>query len=178
MKRVEYARVVRKGGTAETRALSAYTVAGVRGSLLGIGMGWNAGVGARVDLSALSLELRVQGGYATKDNDRITIGTRELGSSAIGLRAFDLGHVTMGLGIELGGFWLAQHFADPQSPDRNTFGAVLGPIGIMEVPLGRWYVRAELAALTYILRAGNDAQMSEVDTPLTFRTALGAGAYF
>ncbi len=178
MKRLEYARVVRKGGTAETRALSAYTVGGVRGSLLGIGLGWHASVGARIDLPALSLEMRVQGGYAGKDNDRITIDTRELGSSAIGSRAFDLGHVTLGLGIELGGFWLAQHFADPQSPNRDTFGAVLGPIGIAEVPLRRWYVRGELAALTYILRAGNDPQMSQVDTPLTFRAALGVGAYF
>ncbi len=178
MQRVEYARVVRKGGTAETSALSAYTVGGVRGSLLGIGLGWQAGIGARMDLAALSFELRVQGGYASKDNDRITIDTRELGSSAIALRAFDLGHVTLGAGIELGGFWLAQHFTDAQTPDRNTCGALLGPIGIAELPLGRWYARAELAGLTYILRAGNDPQMTEVDTPLTFRAALGAGAYF
>jgi len=178
MTRVEYARVVRKGGTRETRAYSAYTVGGVRGSLLGIGMGWNVGMGGRLDLSALSIELRVQGVYASKDGNRITIDTHELGSSVVGLRAFDLGRVTLGAGIELGGFWLAQKFRDAQSPDRDTVGAVLGPIGVAEIPLGRWYARAEFAALTYILRTGNDPQMTDVDTPLTFRAALGAGAYF
>lgn len=178
MQRVEYARVVRKGSVAETAVLSAYTVGGVRGSLLGLGLGWQAGVGARMDMPALSLELRVQGGYASTDNDRITIDTRELGSSVVGLRAFDLGHITLGAGIEAGAFWLAQHFSDAQTPGRDTFGVTIGPIGIAEVPLGRWYARAELAGLAYILRAGNDPEMTGVDAPLTFRAALGAGAYF
>lgn len=177
MKRVEYARVVRKGGTAETNAMSVYTVGGVRGSLLGLGTGLLAGLGGRLDLAALSLELRLHGGYASTVNDRIGIDTRELGTSAIALRAFDVGRVTLGAGIEVGAFWLAQRFTDPQTPGRDTYGAMLGPIGIMEVPLGWWYVRAEAAALTYMLRV-DTAQMSGVDTPLTFRAALGAGAYF
>lgn len=178
MQRVAYARVVRKGGTPETFARSVYTVGGVRGSLLGLGTSWQAAVGARLDLAALSLEVRAHGGLAETVNERLAIDSRELGTSVIALRAFDLGPITLGAGLELGAFWLAQRFGEPQTPDRDTFGAELGPIGVVEAPIGRWYLRAELAALTYMMRAGNDAGTMETSTPLTFRGGLGLGAYF
>lgn len=177
MSRVAYAQVVRKGGTAETSARSVYTVGGVRGSLLGMGVGWTAGIGGRIDLSALSLELRVQGGRAQATNDRLAIDTREMASSVLALRAIDLRRVTLGVGIEAGGFWLAQRFSGG-TPDRDTFGAMVGPITVLEVPMGWWYARAEAALLTYVLRVGNETEMSEVETPLTFRGGLGVGAYF
>ena len=178
MTELAYARVVRKGGTAETSALSVYAAGGARGSLLGLGTSWQGTVGGRIDLAELSVELRMTGGWASTTNERLTIDTRELGGSALGLRAFDLGRVTLAAGVEVGATWFAQRFAEPGTPDRDTVGMMLGPIGVSEVPLGRWYLRAEVGALTYILRTGNDAEGTDATTPLALRAGLGIGAYY
>ena len=178
MTELAYARVVRKGGTAETAALSVYAAGGARGSLLGLGTSWQAALGARMDRAELSVELRLTGGRASTTNERLTIDTRELGGSVLGLRAFDLGPLTLGAGVELGATWFAQRFAEPGTPDRDTVGMMLGPIAVAEIPLGRWYLRGELGALTYILRSGNDAEVTDAATPLALRAGLGIGAYY
>jgi caspase domain-containing protein len=181
MRRVEYARVVRKGGTDVSSAFSMYAIAGARGALFDIGTAWQTGVGARLDVQELSLELRLGAGGATRPRNevhRIDIATHDFTLSAVGVRAFDLGPVTLAIGLEVGGLWLAQRFTDNQTPSRNTYGAMVGPIGIVEVPWSRVYLRVEGEVLTYLLPLGNDPEDASKSTPVTGRVGAGVGFYF
>jgi hypothetical protein len=178
MRRVEYARVVRKGGTEVSSALSVYAIGGARGSLFDIGTAWQSGVGVRFDIHELALELRFGAGGATRHNARIDILTNDFSASAVAVRGFDLGPLTLSVGLEAGGLCLLQRFTDGMTPSRRTYGAMVGPIGILEVPLGRFYARLEGEVFTYLLPLGNDVDVVSSRTPVTGRVGAGAGVYF
>jgi hypothetical protein len=123
LRRVDYARVVRKGGTARRHTFALSAALGARGSVLGLGEAPQWMLGARVDLAQLSLELRLAvafGDYGGK-NDRgvddtwvpspttfANIRTYELTPMVAALRAFDVGRWTFGLGIDFGLAWIRQ----------------------------------------------------------------------
>jgi hypothetical protein len=178
MRRVEYARVVRKGGTEVSSVLSAYAIGGARGSLFDIGAAWQTGAGVRLDIQELALELRFGAGGAKRRNVRIDINTNDFSVSAVGLRAFDLGPLTMGIGLEAGGLLLYQRFNDGMTPNRRTYGAMVGPIGTVEVPFDRFYARFEGEVFTYLLPLGNNPDQSSNSTPVTGRVGAGVGFYF
>jgi hypothetical protein len=177
--RLDYARVVRKGGTVRRAAGGLFADGGVRGEILGLGTAWRTDVGGRLDLRQLSLELRL--GFASSDhtNSRLDITTRELELGVDGMRAFDLGPVTLGVGLELGLAWFLQAFHDPMTPDRGSFGPLVGALGQLLVPLPRrFYARVELAGLFYFMRANDGNGATTTSTAPTFRGSLGIGMAF
>lgn len=176
MARLEYARVVRKGGTIRRAAGSLFADGGVRGELFGLGTAWRTEVGGRVDLRQVSVALRLGFSQSGVDNGGLDITTREISLAVDGLRAFDLGPLTLDVGLEAGGSWFAQAFHDPRTPDRTAFGPFVGAVGQVEWPLPhRFYARLELAGLFYFLRTGTTSAMSSAPT---YRASAGLGVAF
>ena len=176
MARLEYARVVRKGGTIRRVAGSLFADGGVRGEVFGLGTAWRTEVGGRVDLRQLSLALRLGFAQSGVDNGRLDITTREVSLGVDGLRAFDLGPLTLDVGLEAGASWFAQAFHDAMTPDRTSFGPFVGAVGQLEWPLPhRLYARVEVAGLFYFLRTGSSSAMS---IGPTYRAGAGLGVAF
>lgn len=177
MRRVEYARVVRKGAVERTRALSVMATGGVRGPLEGLGTAWRGGVGARLDLASVSLELQLGFASSRRDNDWLRITSRETAASLAALHVFDLGRLSLGAGLDVGVAWFAQRFDVPGTAARDSVAGFLGPVAQLEVPLARrWYARADGAFVTYLMNVGQGA--GGVSALSTFRASAGVGAYF
>jgi uncharacterized caspase-like protein len=176
MQRVEFARVVRKGGTDLSAVPSAFVLGGARTALRDGGTAWSTAAGLRFDLSELAIEARAAGSLASRENDRLEINTRELALSAAALRAFDLGAVTASLGVEAGGTYLAQRYGEPAS-SHHTFGVIAGPIGALELVFGRVYGRIEAAMPTYLVRAREAENDRRFSASITFRGGIGLGLY-
>jgi len=176
MSRIEYARVVRKGGTVRRIAGSLFADGGVRGEVFGLGTAWRTEVGGRVDLRQFSLALRLGFAQSGVDNGRLDITTREIAVALDGLRAFDLGPLTLDVGLEVGGSSFAQAFHDPATADRTSFGPFVGALGQLELPLPhRLYARLELAGLFYFLHTSDGSGMA---TAPTYRAGVGVGVSF
>lgn len=176
MRRVEYARVVRKGAVERRRAFSALAVSGVRGEVLGLGAAWWSGVGGRLDLPNLSLELLVSFGESTRSNERLTIASYETAASLAGLHVFDIGPFALGLGLDVGIAWFAQRFGDPTTADRSLPAGFFGPILEIEIPLYRsFYACADTGYFTYVV---NSEPKGGIATLPTYRATAGVGAYF
>ncbi len=176
MQRIDYAEVVRKGGTQRTSALSAFALAGARSGFLGLGTAWTATVGGRLDRARVALEWRGGVASANQTNPRLSITSRETAASIAGLRVFELGRPAVSLGVELGGFWLAQSFSVSTTAAQSSYGAFVGPVVQLEAPLaGRTYVRADAALLTYFLPSGGSMATANV---VSFRATAGLGVYF
>ncbi|HEY2746378.1 MAG TPA: caspase family protein [Polyangia bacterium] len=176
MTRLEYARVVRKGGTIRRIAGSLFADGGVRGEVFGLGTAWQTEIGGRIDFRQFSLALRLGFAQSGVDNGRLDITTREIAVAVDGLRAFDLGPLTLDVGLELGGASFAQAFHDPLTADRASFGPFVGALGQLELPLPyRLYARLELAGLFYFLDTSDGAAMQ---TAPTYRCSLGVGVSF
>ena len=177
MGRIAYARMVRKGEGSAASLWSVIASGGVRTPLLDTGVAWRVGAGARYDLRELSLELRADVGGASHTTDRLRVTTRELEISLVGVRAFDVGPLTLELGAELGGVWFNQSFED-DGRARNSFGGVGGPLGRIELPIDRFSIRLEAAAPIYVVRVGNDPEQPAIAPRVTFRGSLSFGLYF
>jgi hypothetical protein len=173
---VEYARVVRKGTAERRRALSAIAISGVRGEILGTGGAWWSGAGARLDLPQLSVQLLAAFGQSTRTNERLTISSYETALSVAGLHVFDVGRVSVGVGLAAGVAWFAQRFSDPGTAGRDLPAGFFGPIVQGEVPLPRrFYACAEIGYFTYVLRTDPSAAVAALPT---YRATVGVGAYF
>jgi hypothetical protein len=179
MGRIAYARMVRKGDAATTTALSAVALGGVRSPLLpDTGVAWRVGAGAHWDLEELGLELRVELGGATGENERTRISTREVTLALAAVRAFDVGPFTLSIGGEVGGTWLSQQFTN-ETNNKNQGAGLLAPLGLVELPFDRFYARLELALPIYVIKVqGADPGVSSVGARVTYRSALGFGIYF
>ncbi len=179
MARLEYARVVRKGGTQRRASASLFADGGVRGEVLGLGTAWRTDVGGRVDLRQLALELRLGFSDSDRANGRLDIATRELALAGDALRAFDLGPLTLDVGFELGMSWFFQALHDPMVPDRTSAGPFVGAVGQLQLPLSRrFWARVEAAALFYFLRTSDGTGSGATSTEATYRGTLALGVYF
>jgi hypothetical protein len=176
MRPIEYARVVRKGGAERRRVLGAVAVAGVRGEMRDLGLAWWTAGGARLDLPSWSLELLAGFGQSRHDNQQLTISSRELGVTLSGLHVFDLGRLSLGVGLSAGTAWFWQSFSDPMTPSRNLMAGLFGPLVQMEVPLpGRFYARADGSYLTYLMNTQAEQGLSMLPS---YRVSGGVGVYF
>jgi hypothetical protein len=178
MRRVEYARVVRKGtGDGPTHVVSALATGGMRGEMQGLGTAWRTGLGARLDLPNLSLEVQLVLGASERRNEWQTIRSLETGLALAGLRVFDLGALSVGLGLEAGLALFVQRFDAVSTPDRARLAPFFGPLLQLDVPVvRRFFLRAEAAFMTYL--AETDARPRELAALSTFRAGGGAGVFF
>jgi hypothetical protein len=175
LRRVDFARVVRKGGTDRDAAVNTFVEGAVRGALLHLGIASGVIGGVRLDLPYLGLEARVGMLQSSVAPGRLTIDTREWTAGVAAFRAFDLGPVTLAGGVEASGVWLDQAFHERQTPDRRSYGLSLGPTATFETALyGPWTIRADGAFLTYLLPGAGD----ETRTPVGWRAGAGLGHYF
>lgn len=179
MRRIDYARVVRKGGTAKTSVPSAFVVGGFRSEMLGLGTAWRTEMGARVDFSTLSLEVRLELSGSNHSNPHLNIQSYELTPALVGIRAFDIGPIIVGLGIEVGGSWIFQQFKSETTPDRNSLGLMFGPIAQIQIPFfRRFYLRIDNSATIYVLPTGKEPNNEAIGTHAVFRSCGGFGMYF
>jgi hypothetical protein len=174
MERIEYARVVRKGGVARRSALSAVVLGGARGPLFDLGATARLDLGGRLDLQPVSLELRVGGGEALHHNDHQTIRTYETVLSLAVVHVFDLRPVSLGFGLEIGAAWLAQRFDAPATTARDSLAGILAPVSELELPVHRRVVvRLDASAPTYFVRRATDD--GAIAARLCYRLLAGVG---
>lgn len=171
LRRIDYARVVRKGGTERESSWSTFAVVGLQGPILDLGTAFVTGVGSRLDLPFLSFEARLHFASSAVENDRLQIDTRETGGSLAAIRAFDLGSFSFGAGVEAGAAYFDQRFHQQYTPDRQAWGFDVGPLATAEMGLvGPLHLRVEGALLTWFLPGE--------ETPVTWRAGAGLGTFF
>lgn len=176
LRHIDYARVVRKGSGQRPWALGAFVLAGGRSQMLDLGTSVRGDLGGRLDLHPLSVELRVALGRSAQSNDRLGIRSYETVFSLGAVHVFDFSRWSAGLGLEAGLAWFAQRFDDSSSHPRDTTAGFVGPLLQLELPLARrFYLRAEGAFLTYLLRREPETGLS---TQGSVRLAAGSGVYF
>jgi len=125
----------------------------------------------------VSLELQLGFASSQQDNDWLRITSRETAVSLAALQVFDLGRLSLGLGLDAGLAWFAQRFDSPNTASRDGLAGFVGPVAQLEVPLARrWYARADGAFLTYLMNAGGGSAGTQALS--TFRAGAGVGAYF
>jgi hypothetical protein len=201
--------VVRKGGTARRHTFALSAAMGVRGSVLGLGEAPQWTLGARVDLPQLSLELRLAFAFGDFGGNYFgvssipfstttfnSVRTYELTPMLVALRAFDVGRLTLGIGIDLGLTWIRQQidteipyspvstvddyrYAAHAPPARNGMGVVTGIVGQMQIALRRgWFLQLEAAFQTYLLRVQDTGTNSHLSASPTFSALVGLGVSF
>jgi hypothetical protein len=175
---VDYARVVRKGGSDRRRAWSGFALAGARGELLDLGTPWRVTGGARVDTAGLSYELRASAGMSSITNPRHGVDTGEASLAIAALDVIDRGRFAVGFGLLAGGGLLRQQFVEAVAfgaePARNTAFALVGPLVTVDTGIARRiYARIEASSPTYMLR--DDSGMT---AHLTWQLGAGIGVYY
>lgn len=174
LQRIEYARLVRKGGS-DTRhvhgPLAGYTFrSGLRN---GGGLCHGAFAGYGVTAAALSVEARVDGCRTTFANEIVSTTLSEVGGDVRVAHAWDLPLVTVDLGLSLGGAFFHQSFTTAgDAPTRGT-GAFRSSVGArLGLPLGGGFgLAAESAAETYLF-ALRTASEDGVSPSVAFRQRL------
>ncbi|MGA9521185.1 MAG: caspase family protein [Myxococcaceae bacterium] len=151
LRRVAFAQVVRKGGTERTHAVSIGLTGWARLPLYGLGVATGLGLVGRVDLPSLAVELRVAraGSSSGRVDSPLFLKTDETSVTLAGLHAFDLGSLTLGAGLELGGAWFRQTYGAGQHSDsQSRLVSPLLQLGGRVVGALHW--RVELATPIYV----------------------------
>ncbi len=156
---VPYGRSVRKGLDRSRRSAWAATTAfEVSGPLRsGLDPALMGAAGLRVDLRALSLEMRARYGVSGAENEEVTLSQQQVGVDLAAYRLFDLGAFSPGFGLRVGGDLVDQRFetrgdAEPRQALTGRAGAV---------------VRMEFAPLPWLstqLYGGVDVALLDEDT--------------
>lgn len=190
MKRVAYARVVRKGSSDAVRlaSVSTFAAAGARSEITDTGTSTRTDAGVRVDFRPVSFEVRFGIGRSlaeiqTPDPDRPrVISTSEVSLSVSALRAFDIGRVTLSGGVEIGRTQLRMDIPKQlefQRPDQVEDGFTIGPLGTVELDVWRGiHVRADGAVLTYSAHPSVHPKNSTGSDVWTWRASAGLGVHF
>ena len=156
---VPYGRSVRKGLDRSRRSAWAAATAVELGGPLREGLDPTllGAAGMRVDLRALSLELRARYGLSGSENEEVTLTQQQVGVDLGAYRLFDLGSFSPGFGLRVGGDYVDQRFdTRGTAPARQ---AMVGRAGAV--------VRLEYAALPWLstqLYGGVDAYLLDAET--------------
>jgi hypothetical protein len=175
MSKVAFGRVVRKGDGLRAQAYAVSADGFVRGSLASLGAAAGIAVTARIDWPIGSLEVR--GAVAqTLASTLVPSQTSDLMVTLAGLRAWDLGAVTLAGGIEAG--WAVFHQQIGDLPDRLIHSPVFGPTAMIELPLAaRLCLRGDISLPNYVLSIKTE-DGERVAWQAAVRGGLGAGGYF
>jgi hypothetical protein len=179
MRRIDFGRVVRKGGTARTRAVGIFADGGLRGSLLGLGAAPTAGVGARVDLAGLSVLAGFDWAMSSTENSQGTsLVTTELALHAAALKAYDVSAFTVAFGLDGGLSRLAQSTLDQRGP-IDSYAVTVGPTALAELPLGRrYFLWLQGSSPVYLIDVRSvDPGADGRSWHLTFRCLLAGGGF-
>ena len=180
LERVQYARLVRKGGS-DQPAISAF------GGYQAATPFWSGGTpchggfaGSAVALSRLTFDLAL-GACRSVDPRQFLRATADLLDAWAGLwMEWDVGAATLGVGATGGLAVVHQQFATPgQAPARWSGGARFGAAGRITVALGRRsFVLAMLSAETLVLRRDREhGPGSALAASAGGRALLGVGAH-
>ena len=176
LRRMPYARVVRKGLSLRRSAGLVFAQGGVRTSIEGLGTAPRVEVGGRLDFAHASVGVRVAAATSATTTRRLTIRTGEIALGVEGTHAFDFGPVSLALGVEVWGMRFTQEFGEAQTPDRETYGASVGPLLRVDLPLpGGVVLGAEGALSTYLLPVGNRPEEAALRAVIAGRILLGVG---
>jgi hypothetical protein len=182
LRRVDYARLVRKGGT-DVRVTQGPQVAyGFRTAIAnGNGLCHGGLIGYPIVFSSLSLTPRVFGCVSEFENRNLSATSNELGGEIRLIHSWDLPVVTLGIGVGAGASWLHQRFETTgNAPSRSSLTGHVGVAASADVDLGRGvYLFLEEAAETYLLRILETKTLDESwHASVAFRQLLGLGKTF
>jgi hypothetical protein len=180
MTRVDFGRVIRKGGSTRTRAVGVFANAGVRGPLMSLGTGASTGLGARVDIRPVTVVALADWAQSSTNNQLGSrLETTELGFKVLALRAIDFPKLTIAAGAEGGVSRLAQTSTD-QLPATRSYAPLLGPAVLLEIPVWRrFFAWLQAEAPAYLVdAAGPDRSGSTYHIAITYRASLALGGYF
>jgi Caspase domain len=180
LRRAEYARLVRKGGSDVRRVhgpVAGYTFRSALRNGTGFCHGAYAGYG--LTLSTLSITARIDGCTSSFDNAFLQATTNEAGGDLRFAHAWDLPVVTVDLGLSVGGSWLRQTFeAAGNAPARDSFAARSAVNLGLAVELGGGFeLTAESAAETYLFRL-QTATSSSLTPSLAYRQRVGLAKHW
>jgi len=179
MRRVEFGRAVRKGGTSSTSAFSLYAAGGLRGPLLGLGVAAGAGVGTRMDLRRFSTTVAADFGTGSIEGVRGTrLETRELCLRAGFYRSFDVSRLMVAAGAELGVSRFSQS-ASEQQLAGSSYAPHAGPSLLIELPIyRRVFVSLQGGVPAYLLNVESDDRTTTTRSiRVTYRLFAGAGGF-
>jgi hypothetical protein len=182
LRRVEYARLVRKGGT-DVRVTQGPQAGYAFRTAIANGKGLCHGgvIGWPIVFSALSLTPRVFGCVGEFENPNLKATSSELGTEIRLAHSFDLPTITLGIGVGAGASWLHQSFeTSGNAPSRSSAAGHVGVAIGGEVDLsGGFYLFFEEAAETYILRIRETRTRDESwRASFAFRQLVGLGKTF
>lgn len=176
MRRIEHARLVRKGSGEKHVAFAVIAGATYRYSMFGLWESGSATLSGRVDFKPISLELRVDYRRTGWANERLTALTQEIGTTVIGTHGFDFRALTFLIGVELGIVNWVQTFSDPFTPTRHEIGMMVGPLLQLERALvAGLFLRVEASFGNLILTTTTARRGSELEALLTARFGAGLG---
>jgi hypothetical protein len=177
LQRIDYARLVRKGGRLEATLVQGPEAGYELRSPLG-GATFCQGVfaGYAVETSRLTVLPRIAACHSTFQNGDLAANADELGGRVTLAHAWDLPGVTVDLGVSAGASLLRQTFvvARGVAPARNTLAGQLGAnVGVVyDLPRG-FYLRGDVAGESYFYRLQD---RSDGHTTLTGAPVVRASA--
>lgn len=182
LERVEYARLVRKGGSDVRSANGALTGYSLRGGLSnGRALCQGIFAGYAYALPTLTLTGRADFCSGSFETSSLQATARDLGGELRVSHAWDLPFVTLDLGFSVGASWLHQDFETTGSaPARDSvaFRGAIGPALFFELVRGI-YLNTEFGAETYVFRLRDSATRETGLTPsVTYRARAGIGKHW
>jgi hypothetical protein len=179
LERIAYARLVRKGGGALTASTSLEAEGRLRSSLASdSGVCAGAAVGVAIALRAFTLTPRLawcRSGFAGPAIDA-TVDQYDFEVS--GTHVWDVGVVSIQVGLTVGGSLLTQSFhTQGVAPRRTTAALQLAPtVGLSRDVGNRTYLFLLCSGSTYLLRTQDPATAQSTFGPsFAVRTAAGVG---
>ncbi len=178
LERIEYARLVRKGGADAALAHGPQAGYLLRSPLGGSSICQGPFAGYAFELPHLSVSPRLAACRGRLEAAELRARADELALQVTIGRAFDLPGVTVTAGVVAGGSLLVQRFSAPlgEAPARRTIAGQLGAgIGIArDLPLG-FYVALDAAATSYLFRQEDGRGRRALATPLVVRGGAALG---
>ena len=179
LRRVEYARLVRKGADSKrwVHSLDAGPAMLTHTPELSAPC-WGAALGYGLDFERLSLSLRLAGCRAQLENALVSTRSSEFDASVVALYAWDLKYVTLAPGLGLGVNVAHQRFDTAgRAPSRTSTAPYLAFVANLTVDLfGRTFARLDARVASELARVRSGAS-ERLDVLLSLRAALLFGVY-
>ncbi len=180
LERVEYARLVRRGGGDVSAVHGVQVGYRLRTPVVdGASLCHGFAVGYSLDLAELSIGARLSGCRGSFENADLRADTDELGLELRGVRVFDLSAFSVELGVLLGAAYLRETFETRgRAPTREALAGELGVTAAIsrELALG-FFTALELSAATYFFRTDERGDV-QLQARFALMGALALGKRF